>query len=342
MQRTVIGTAPDRGADVAARFLVRAAITAPSIHNVQPWRFIARPGEIELYLDDARRLPVADPDRREALISCGAALFNIGLAMRHLGFTPEVRLLPDRGRPGLLARVRWGAYARPTAYQETLYRTMTRRRTHRGPFDATPMSPALIDDLRRIARQDGAVLYVESEGPRIRRLAELIGTAEHSQRADPGYVTELARWTPAPDHPRCDGVAPGDYPAQPDGLLFATRDFALGSPWGVRSPAGTWNGQALGVVALLTSRGDRPSDWLATGQALQRVLLHAATHQISAAFHTQPLELPGLRHDIAREFGGGLHPQMIMRLGHTDRRPPARRRPVDDVLFESTPAPVHR
>ena len=42
---------------------------------------------------------------REMLISCGAALFNIRLALRYLGWVPETSLLPDPGRPMLVARI---------------------------------------------------------------------------------------------------------------------------------------------------------------------------------------------------------------------------------------------
>lgn len=82
---------------------------------------------------------------------------------------------------------------------------------------------------------------------------------------------------------------------------------------------------------MLTTREDRRVDWLLAGQALQHVLLHAATLDVSAAFHTQPLELPYLRGAIRRDLVCG-HPQMLMRLGHVTRHPNNRRRPVADVL----------
>ena len=75
-----------------ARFVIGAAVWAPSVHNSQPWRFAVRRGEISLYADPDRRLAVADPDGREMLISCGAALFNARLALRYL---PEaIREIP--------------------------------------------------------------------------------------------------------------------------------------------------------------------------------------------------------------------------------------------------------
>src|ERR1700739_3636022 len=88
-----------------AQYLIATAARAPSVHNSQPWRFRVGPDAIEL-LCDPRRRTWTDAGSREMLISCGAALFGLRLAVRSLGFQPAVDLLPDRARSRLLARVR--------------------------------------------------------------------------------------------------------------------------------------------------------------------------------------------------------------------------------------------
>jgi hypothetical protein len=50
---------------------------------------------IDLLADRSRKLPHIDPTGREMLISCGAALFGLRLAIREMGCLPDVRLLPD-------------------------------------------------------------------------------------------------------------------------------------------------------------------------------------------------------------------------------------------------------
>lgn len=81
------------------RYVVARAVWAPSVHNTQPWRFTADDGpRLSLYADADRRLAVADPDGREMMISCWAALFTIRLALRSLGYIPETRVLPDPGQ----------------------------------------------------------------------------------------------------------------------------------------------------------------------------------------------------------------------------------------------------
>ncbi len=85
-------------ADEVATYVVGAAVWAPSVHNTQPWRFTAAGAEITLHADVSRQLQVADPQGREMMISCGAALFTANLALRSLGYVPETRVLPDPAR----------------------------------------------------------------------------------------------------------------------------------------------------------------------------------------------------------------------------------------------------
>ena len=54
--------------------IVAAATRAPSIHNTQPWRFVAAPDRLEVHLDPERALPVLDPTARQPVISCGSAI----------------------------------------------------------------------------------------------------------------------------------------------------------------------------------------------------------------------------------------------------------------------------
>ena len=86
-----------------AGYLIATAARAPSVQNTQPWRFRVSEYAIELYADPGRKLQV-DRAGREMLISCGAALYGLRLAVRSLGHLPAVELLPDPARLRLLAR----------------------------------------------------------------------------------------------------------------------------------------------------------------------------------------------------------------------------------------------
>ncbi|MFD7815467.1 hypothetical protein ACFV6E_21415 [Streptomyces sp. NPDC059785] len=189
-----------------AAYLVRAAIAAPSPGNSQPWLFVSRDTALDLYADPARRPRLTDPDGRELVISCGAALFNARLAMRHLGFTPLVRAFPSPSVPTHLARVTWGPYARPDPDDELMLRAIHSRHTHRGPFLPSELPRQLVDALRGQTEAEGAELRTVEFCHERRRLAGLVRAAEAARPADSLTRTGPGAWTPALP----DGVPPGD------------------------------------------------------------------------------------------------------------------------------------
>ena len=118
--------------------LVADAVWAPSVHNTQPWWFSMTPDGLCLYADPARQLATADPDGREMLISCGAALFTARLALRAAGWIPETLVLPDPARPLLVGQLSWHRRSAPLGYECQLYDQVRLRRSHRGGFDPAP------------------------------------------------------------------------------------------------------------------------------------------------------------------------------------------------------------
>ena len=73
------------------------ALRAPSVHNSQPWQWRISDGVVELHADPDRHLVGTDPDRRDLVISCGAALHHLRVAALASGLLPAVSRLPDPG-----------------------------------------------------------------------------------------------------------------------------------------------------------------------------------------------------------------------------------------------------
>jgi hypothetical protein len=325
---------PSSDAEEIARRVVAEAVWAPSVHNTQPWCFTADRQQIRLYADVGRRLTTADPDGREMMISCGAALFTARLALRSLGYVPEARILPDPAGLVLVALLSWPRQAAVTEYERRLFSQVRQRRTHRGAFDPVPLSPRLLTALREGAARDGATLLIVADDGQRAALAAVIETAERAQRLDSERTQELVSWTSPPGSPRLDGVPVTSYPARaehtdPD---FPGRDFAHGRGWGL-PPLSTapWH-RTAGIVGLLTTAEDRAGDWVNAGQALQRILLTASTCGVAAAMHSQPLELGRLREFIRTQLSDGSHPQLVLRLGTVIQVAASVRRPPADVL----------
>lgn len=88
-----------------------------------------------------------------------------------------------------------------------------------------------------------------------------------------------------------------------------------------------------GVLALLSTDGDRPSHWLCVGQALKHAVLVARNAGVWAAYHNHPIELPHLRLRLRDAAGVAGYPQVLLRLGYGYERPPTPRRGIDEVLL---------
>jgi len=244
-----------------------------------------------------------------------------------------VELLPDPDKPHLLADIGFGEAVPESVENRRLYDEIRRRRSHRGVFRDLPIGTHLQAQLTAEAAREGAQLRVAIAHPRI-ALAALTEAAEQVQRMDPHAARELARWAPRPDSLRPEGVHHTAYPSQPGHSEphYPTRDFSRSQGWGIpgtTSPAGI-----TGLVTVLTTHQDTRNDWLAAGQALQRTLLRASAEGLSAAFHTQALEVPELREFIRTHLCAGEYPQVIMRLGAPPVESESVRRPVHQMMKE--------
>ncbi|HET7309840.1 MAG TPA: hypothetical protein VFJ17_00780, partial [Mycobacteriales bacterium] len=314
-----------------ARWAVEQATKAPSIHNTQPWRFRWHADTFELYGDTSRMLSAVDPGGRELIISCGAALLGLRLALRKVGFDSKVRILPDQSDPHLLARV-VAAEAEPATLKERLaFAALLHRHTHRGGFTDKPIPSVVLVEMQRAAEVEGAELvYVHDFGQR-RRVLALARAAASAMAKNEDVRAEILDWTPPPGSKRRDGVPSHAYEAEPrrheDDL--PARDFDLGRGQGSLPSTAT---VPAGVIALLATTGDRPVDWIACGQALQRVLVIGTQHEVSAAVHSQLTELASSRNELRREFYNNGYPQLLLRFGFAPPAPGTPRRPVDEVI----------
>jgi len=322
-------------AEEVARFAVEAAVYAPSVNNTQPWWFYGADHEVGVHADDERKLAVADPDGREMMISCGAALFTARLALRYIGIVPKVRVFPEPGLATLVAKINWDETAPPVDYERELFAEIRRRRTHRGGFDPEPLPEGILAAMMDEAFKENATLRIVGDEAQRRALAAVVEAGEYAVRANSARAREQAKWAPPPGSARRDGVPTTAYPARPGRIEpnFPSRDFAHGRGWGLPPNGEAQHAWSAGVVAVLSTSGDRPEDWVNAGQALQRVLLFATSCGLSIALHSQPLEVPQLRDFIKVQFCDGAEPQMLLRFGVTDQAAISVRRPVDDVLF---------
>ncbi|MCZ2526557.1 hypothetical protein [Streptomyces sp. HB2AG] len=328
----------------ALETLVSAAVAAPSLCDVRPWRlrFLPYTRTVEVRADvtwtDGVRAggaragvrpspPGAGRDGRGPYVSAGAAVLNLRVAARHLGWEPVTRVLPDPADPGLLAAVRLAGSPRtgPEAGRcgpdRGLYDAIWRRHSSRLPFGDHPVPDGILAELASAARAEGAVPALpgtEETG----RLLDLAAEAEHRDAAGrlpagrlpggglPGGSTGSGgRGGPCATVPRDGRARGGNAPApppdpdrRPPGLRFEEHPRLL----------------------LLGTRHDRPADRLLAGQALQRVLLLLTVRGLRASVLHRALEWEDLRRRVRGPSGGPGSPQALVRIGYGPEGPTPR------------------
>jgi nitroreductase len=309
--------------------LMNAADAAPSVFNTRPWLF-ERVAEdrIELRADWSRHLTVTDPRHRELMISCGAALFNLRLAIRVTGHDPVIWLLPDElqaaadagcphcglrcGVGDLLASVEIVLHrTHPVlAAEQRLYEAIPRRHTVREPFSSgLPMN--VLGELEQAARREGAVAHLLFP-PQRKVLLRKAAAIDAELKNDTGYRAEVAMWTH--DGERELGIASSSFGPRPaDPARSPVRDFGLGREDSRQVRKFEKDPQFIALETMT----DKPSDWLRLGQALQRMLLTATSFGVQTSFLTHPLEMAD-RAKAAEQKGIWPWPrstQMVIRVG---------------------------
>ncbi|WP_030245379.1 Acg family FMN-binding oxidoreductase [Streptomyces sp. NRRL S-350] len=310
--------------------LVSAAVAAPSIHNSQPWRFGLQPdtSTVEVRSDRTRAVPAADPQGRALHISVGAAVLNLRVAAGHLGWAPEVRLLPDPADPELFATVRLDtpAAARSRGIDK-LYEAIWHRHSIRTPFTGKPVPPAVLDELTTAARSEDALLHLPDR-QETARLLHLTAEAERRSTTDEPQRTESRSWVRAGDAQPYGIPATALGPQDRSGHL-PMRDFSALHAAEHQAPAPF---EAEPRIAVLATAHDAPRDWLRAGLALEHVLLAATVHGVRASLLHQAMEWPYLRWEARDPHQGPGYVQILIRLGYGPEGAPTPRLTPGEVL----------
>jgi nitroreductase len=336
---TAVGSLPR---PVSRNELLRAtehALLAPSVHNTQPWKWRVTADAVELYADSDRHLVGTDPDGRDLVISCGAALHHLRVALAAAGVAVAVVRLPDPEDRTLLAvaRIVDGPIDESAA---ALAGALGDRRSDRRVFAPDPAHPAQLRLLtERAAAEDARLVPVVSDEARA-RLATVLGEAARTERAAPGYAAELALWS-------------SRYSGSHDGLPTqsrTTRDVGPPSVGLRQFPVGDLRQVAQPLTAgpdgatlmVLTTTGDGPGDWLRAGEATSAALLVATRIGLATTVLSQSSEVAETRRKLADVvLRVPEHAQLVLRVGHAPAGaaalPPVPRRPLSAVLLREFP-----
>lgn len=317
--------------DDRLRALLAWAVLAPSPHNTQPWAWSVVDGVVELRADTSRLLTVSDPEGRELVIGCGAALEHLLIRLGAEGLALTVEDLSRTGDGVLLARVRTGA-GEPYEHRSELVAAMLTRRTNRSAYQGDPMEPSLRSTLTRAGQRFGVESLWLQDSESRKTLVNLIMDADREQMSSAEFRRELARWMRPKHSGSPDGIQADLLGLHGIGAYLAplaVRTFDMGKMQAARDEELTTGSPDVAVVWTPT---DDPGAWLATGRALARLTLEAQAAGRASAYMNQPCEVPAVRARLAQALSITGYPQLILRYGLAEPVHRASRMPVAEVL----------
>ncbi|MGE2836776.1 Acg family FMN-binding oxidoreductase [Mycobacterium sp. SMC-4] len=319
---------------------VRSALAlagrAPSVHNSQPWQWKVGEHSLHLYANRDLLLTHTDPDGRDLMLSCGAALHHCVVALAALGWQAKIRRFPDPADADHLAALE--LYPYPAADLDVaLAAAIPRRRTDRRHYSAWPVPGGDIALMGARAARAGVILRRIDD---LQALRQLVTAAASRHLADPEYLAELTTWSgryastagvPARSVPGPDGTGP-----------IPVRSFAGGV---LAQPPGVHPGEDNAVVVALGTVADDRLAQLRAGEAASIVMLTATAQGLACCPITEPLEVAETRSTVRADvFGTDAHPQMMLRIGwapvNADPLPSTPRRDLSEIMTTLDGAPI--
>jgi len=309
---------------------VLLACRAPSVHNSQPWRWVAEDGVLHLFVDRHRALPATDYSGREVILSCGAVLDHLCVAMTATGWDPKVERLPDPDDPDHLASIEFSPLDHVTEAQHRRAEAILQRRTDRLPLGR----PTYWDLFEPVLRStiDESVVALDVLSDEVRPLlVEASQLTEELRRYDSFYHAELEWWTSS--FALTEGMPPSALASETEHWrVDVGRSFPIRSHEDRRGEVkADWS-----KILVLSTPEDTRADVLRCGEVLSTVLLECTVAGMATCTLTHLIEL-----DESRDIVRGLidqhgEPQALIRAGiappmeHLPAATP--RRPLGEVL----------
>ncbi len=312
------------------REAVKLACRAPSVHNSQPWRWVAGDGRLHLFVDRHRAVPGTDRSGRETILSCGVVLDHLRVAMRAVGWASRITRFPDPHDPDHLAAIEFLPDAAVTGEHLDRSRAILQRSTDRLPL-GRPTYWDLFEPLLRRTLDDGVVMLDVLPDDTRPLLAKASQLTEELRRGDVSYQAELEWWTSP--FALTEGVPPGALASEAErhrvdvGRAFPVRGHEDRRPE-VRVD---WS-----KILVLSTPGDTRTDVLRCGEALSRVLLECTTAFMATCTLTHLIEQEDSRDVVRSLLEQRGEPQVLIRAGIAPATEPLAaptpRRPLRDVL----------
>ncbi|MCV7220172.1 Acg family FMN-binding oxidoreductase [Mycolicibacterium elephantis] len=309
---------------------VKLACRAPSLHNSQPWRWVAEDGELQLFAEPSRRVRSTDESGRETLLSCGAVLDHLRVAMAAAGWATFVSRFPNPNNRLHLATIDFGPMDFVTEGHRRRANAILLRRTDRLPFAPPPDWESFEPHLRNVVGSEAVRLDVIADDARP-KLAEASQLTETLRQYDSSYHAELQWWTAGFE--TAEGIPQSSLASASEAdRVDVARRFPVSQHRDRRE--GVERDQSK--ILALSTYDESHDSVLRCGERLSAVLLEATMAGMATCTLTHITEHPESRQMLTELIGRDVTPQVLVRVGLApsidDLPPPTPRRPLDEVL----------
>ncbi|MCK5098432.1 MAG: ThiF family adenylyltransferase [Desulfobacteraceae bacterium] len=263
-------------------YLINAGCQAPSGDNCQPWSFEYSKPDLKVFLDPLADNSFFNLNQTASYIACGAAIENILIAASRYGISGEVKYLPNKKQPDLIANIHMSICEKQ---EDPLQRFIWERHTNRTKFNNQPMEQKDLDQIKECLlpfKETSLILKTKKDD--INKIAGLVYKVDkiRAERRDlHEHLMKMIRFTNKEAELKKDGFPLKNLEAGIGGELFLKACY----PWAImnlinKMGMGKMISQIAGksirqasAVGLLKISGKSDKDLIIGGQALERLWL---------------------------------------------------------------------
>lgn len=276
---------------------VRLACRAPSYRNSQPWKWVIDHSQLQLFIAP-EHVPSVDHGGRQSLISCGATLDHLRVAMAAERYDSHVNYFPSANSVAYLASIDFALADCVSELQRRRARAISERRSVRLPYDQPPNWSQFEPCMRSAVDCQFAYLDLVAEGDR----SDITDSTVLAQQLQP-FESDVSHW----------GANTSDQDRYEKAEVSGDHS----------------------VLLVISAVENTRRAIFGCGETLSQVLIEATMAGFATSVLTRAVEVAATR-DIVADVVGRSLPQVIVRIGaHCNRDllpPPTPRRPLSEVL----------
>lgn len=271
--------------------LLNDSNTAPSPDNFQPWRFVVRGSDVEVYKVPGKVNRLLDCNEHVLILTNGMLVENISIAASHYGFRTDIKTFPDASSPDLVARV--SLQKDPAVKQDPLYDFLRTRCTNRKMYKKEKISAEVLNELSSILKDfPGMELQFITEQKDIKEIGKAVSAIDKIMCENKELHHALFQhitWSIKEEQQTHVGLSLDsmELNGAEKQLFKAIKNWPvintlnkIGFSNVIRSQNAAQYGSA-GCSAVISTRNDGAQDYLQAGRFVQRFWLIATRLKLS-------------------------------------------------------------